>query len=579
MSTTDITLRIGGESGEGVISVGEMLTLVASRMGNVVSTFRTFPAEIKGGHAMFQVRISPEVIYSHGSKIDILVCFNQEAYDKHHGELAEEAVVLYEAKVNIEQKDPKKHYYSIPAADIAMREIKNLKVKNVVFLGALCSLFGFDRSVLTGLLRAQFKKKGDAVIESNIKALNFIDGYVKENVKKTDSFMASNVPVKETRLLLTGNQGIALGALYAGCRFYAGYPITPATDIMEYLTPILKRFGGAMVQAEDEIAAIGMVLGSSFGGTKSMTATSGPGLSLMQEIIGLGSMCELPMVIVDVQRGGPSTGMPTKTEQTDLNQALYGTHGETPRVVIAPSDVEDCFYQTVNAFNLSEKLQIPVIILSEQSLGHRKQNFKKPVLSKIKVESRLKAEVGPDKEFHRFRNTDSGISMTSIPGMPGAQYTATGVEHDEKGELSYEPDNRIKMVEKRYRKLKAIEDFSPFVERFGNVRADIGVIGWGSTAGAIKEAVEKAMEMGLKVSALHVKILSPLPEKIISEFLDNSKVVIVPEVNYQGQFANLLKQSFEFNLEKFNKFDGLPFTTKEILDKIMDVAETCHQRI
>jgi len=579
MSTSDITLRVGGESGEGVISVGEMLTLVASRMGNNVYTFRTFPAEIKGGHAMYQVHISPEEVYSHGSLIDILVCFNDEAYEKHSGELADNAVVLHEASVKIPEKRPGIQYYSIPAQDIATREVKNLKVKNVVFLGALCSLFGFDRSILTGIIRGKFKSKGDSVIESNVKALNFIDEYIKKNIQKSDPFMLKGVEVKEPKVLMSGNQAVALAALAAGCRFYAGYPITPATDIMEYLTPVLPRFGGSMIQAEDEIAAIGMVMGASFNGTKAMTATSGPGFSLMQEFLGLSSMCELPMVIVDVQRCGPSTGMPTKTEQADLAQALYGTHGESPRIVIAPSDVEDCFYQTVNAFNLSERCQMPVIILSEQALGHRRQNFKKPNLSQIKVESRLKAEGVPGVEFSRFKKTDSGISQTSVPGMPGLQYTASGVEHDEAGELCYDPTNRAAMMDKRFRKLDAITDFTPFIERFGHVRADIGVIGWGSTAGPIKEAVFKAMQMGLKVSALQIKILSPLPVDILKDFLATTKNIIIPEENREGQLANLLRQQFDFKPLRFNKYDGLPFTASEILNRILDVSEICHQQI
>jgi 2-oxoglutarate ferredoxin oxidoreductase subunit alpha len=349
---------------------------------------------------------------------------------------------------------------------------------------------------------------------------------------------------------------------------------------MEYLTPLLPQFGGSMVQAEDEIAAIGMIFGASFNGTKAMTATSGPGFSLMQEFIGLSSMCELPIVIVDVQRCGPSTGMPTKTEQADLLQALYGTHGEVPRIVLAPSDVEDCFYQTIQAFNLSERCQMPVIILSEQALGHRRQNFKKPALSQIKVESRLKAEgVVPGTEFLRFKRTDSGVSQTSVPGMPGLQYTASGVEHDEVGELCYDPENRQAIMEKRFRKLQMVQDFTPFIERFGHVRADIGLIGWGSTAGCIKEAVFKAMQMGLKVSALHLKMLNPLPLEILQDFIASTKNIIIPEENLQGQLAGLLRQHFDFKPVRFNKYNGLPFTADEILNKILDVAELCPQRI
>jgi 2-oxoglutarate ferredoxin oxidoreductase subunit alpha len=372
---------------------------------------------------------------------------------------------------------------------------------------------------------------------------------------------------------MSGNDAIVAGALLAGCRFYAGYPITPASDIMEALARELPKVGGVFLQAEDEIAAAAAMVGAAYAGAKAMTATSGPGLSLMVEVLGLASMAELPCVVVDAQRAGPSTGMPTKMEQGDLNLALWGGHGDVPRIVVAPGSVEDCFYQTIRAFNLAEKYQTPVILLTDQSLAHRTQTMLEPDISKIEIVDRLRAEA-PNGGFKRFAITETGVSPIAIPGTPHTMYVAPGLEHDEYAHPRYDPQTHNIMTEKRFRKLQtaARVDAGP-VERSGVADPVIGVIGWGSSEGPVREAIERAVAAGYKVAALYPKVISPLPREEVGAFIDSVERVLVPEANYLGQFANYLAATFGIKPVRVNKYGGIPFTTQEIFRAIEEASK------
>jgi len=381
-------------------------------------------------------------------------------------------------------------------------------------------------------------------------------------------------PRKTKELVLSGNESLALGAIAVGCRFYAGYPITPATDIMEFLAKELPKLGGYVVQTEDEISAIGVVLGASFAGKKAMTATSGPGFSLMTEMMGLAVAAELPAVIVNVQRVGPSTGMPTKTEQGDLYQACYGSHGSAPRVVMALTSVEDCFYGAMQAFNLAEQFQMPVIVLSDASLGHRKATVPVPDPSKVPVVERRKPTAEELVAYKRYRFTPDHISPMSVPGMEGGGYVAEGLEHDEGGyPAASNHENHLRLTQKRYGKFAQVEKISnELVHIYGEPHPEIGIIGWGSTEGVIREAVQMAQDKGYSVGALHPKILYPQPLAKLTDFIKGTKAVIIPEVNYTGQFATLLRKRFAYEFNQLNKCIGLPFTPKEVFDKIEEVA-------
>ncbi len=416
-------------------------------------------------------------------------------------------------------------------------------------------------------------------------ALEVSKKYVTEQLTKRDAYQLGAVE-KADRVVLNGNQAVVAGALMAHCDFFAGYPITPASDIMEGLAKELPQIGGTFLQAEDEIAAMTSVLGASFGGARAMTATSGPGFALMSEAIGYASMAELPAVIVDAQRAGPSTGMPTKMEQSDLSFALHTGHGDTPRIVVAPADVADCYTLMVQAFNMAERYQVPVIFLTDQSLTARVESVDRSKFEPIESVRRVLhaahngangassngnghvASVVEEHDFARYAYTASGISPASSPGHGAMSYVATGLEHDVHGHPDYEPADHTAMMQKRFQKLATAADELPQPQRYGDDDATIGLIGWGSTEGTSQEGVDRARAKGYKVAALHPRVLSPLPDRAIQDFINSVKTVIVPECNYSGQLANLLGAKYGLKAIRVNKFGGIPFTAGEILQAI-----------
>ena len=570
----DYVFRVGGEGGEGVISTGELLTLALARAGFEIYTFRTYPAEIKGGHANYQTRAAGKLLLSQGDKVDVLMAFNQEAYDKHYKDVRHGGAIVIDSDSFTVPETDAFVLYSVPLTSMATEKIGIKLTKNIIALGVLAGLFEIPEDKFESLLKDRFKKKGEAVVQKNISAFQLGVEYAK-GMQKRDDIRLGHGPRTNKGLVLSGNESLALGAIAAGCRLYAGYPITPATDIMEFLARELPKIGGYVVQTEDEISAIGCVLGASFAGRKAMTGTSGPGLSLMVEMIGLAVASEIPAVIVDVQRVGPSTGMPTKTEQADLYLAVYGGHGSAPRIVMALNNVEDCFYGIQRAFNIAEEYQMPVIVLSDQYLGHRKATVPPPDLNKVQIIERRKPTPEElNNGYKRYKMTPDFISPMSIPGMEGGGYVAEGLEHDEVGyPAASNHENHLQLTKKRYGKFVAVEKLANELARVhGDDHPEIGVIGWGSTEGVIREAVQMARDKGYSCGALHPKILYPLPLARIRDFTSKAKAVIIPEVNYTGQFATLLRKRFTHDFIQLNKCVGLPFTPKEIFDKIEEVA-------
>lgn len=571
---TDYVFRVGGEGGEGVISTGELLTLTLARAGFEIYTFRTYPAEIKGGHANYQVRASNALLLSQGAAVDVCVAFNEEAYQKHAHDVRPGGVVVYDSdSVTPPPSKDSVIRYGIPMTSLATEKVGVKLTKNIVALGVLSRLFDISFEVFEELLKERFARKGEAVVQKNLLALRVGADYATQQPKRDDIRLGRGSR-KTKELVLSGNESLALGAIAAGCRIYAGYPITPATDIMEFLAKELPKIGGYVVQTEDEISAVGVVLGASFAGKKAMTATSGPGYSLMTEMIGLAVTAEIPAVIVDVQRVGPSTGMPTKTEQGDLYLAVYGGHGNCPRIVMGLTSVEDCFYGMMRAFNLAEQFQMPVIVLSDQYLGHRKATVPVPDPSAVPVLERRKPTPDELRDYKRYRFTPDHISPMSVPGMAGGGYVAEGLEHTEIGyPAASDHENHLRLTKKRYGKFHAVESIANDLVRFyGEPHPEIGVIGWGSTEGVIREAVQMAQDKGYSVGALHTKILYPQPLAKLTEFINGTKAVIIPEVNFTGQFATLLRKRFAYDFIQLNKCVGLPFTPKEIFDKIEEVA-------
>ncbi len=567
----DILVRIGGEGGEGVISCGEMLTTAFARSNYEVFTFRTYPAEIKGGPAMFQVRASDEPVLSQGQEADILVTFNEEAYQLHGKTIRDGGLLVYDPA----HYKPEGNFeaYAVPLDQITLDVVKTKLGKNVVAMGVCARIMRMSIELLEEMVRDRFGKKGEAVVAKNIEALKAGYDYVDKHPfkKPLPKFEAMKSPIK--RIVMSGNEALSIGAIHAGCRYYGGYPITPASDILEFMEKDLPKFGGAVVQTEDEISALASVIGASYAGKKAMTATSGPGLSLMVELMGLAAMSEIPCVIVDAQRAGPSTGLPTKTEQGDMNLAVYGAHGDAPRIVLAPADAEECLYLMIQAFNLSEKYQCPVLYLTDQSLAHRTQTFAWPDFSKIPIVNRLLPNERDLKDgYTRFKATENGVSPMALPGMEGGCYAATGLEHSEKGSPNFTPKMHVQMSDKRAKKIEFASKEKGFTARYGAKKAKIGIIGWGSTQGAIREGVEMAAKEGISVAHLQVKMVYPLPEADIKEFLASVDQVIVAELNYSGQYNLLFRSRYLIPTIAMTKCEGLPFYAEEILAKIKAVA-------
>jgi 2-oxoglutarate/2-oxoacid ferredoxin oxidoreductase subunit alpha len=590
MIVDTLLLRLGGESGvDNAISAGDVLTLSMARSGYHVHTFRTYPAEIKGGPVMFQLRVGVRPVPSLGDQLDLLLAFNQEAWDLHHKDLHPDGVLVF---------DPDEHgvpagfggtAYGIPLDRLA-HDLNLRKGKNLIALGALSALLGLDFQQLQATVKEKFGSRRPEFAESNRIALLAGYEWVKDQIGGEPPLrLRAPDRAAESELVMSGNQAIVAGALAAGCRFFAGYPITPATDILEEMARRLPALGGATLQTEDEMAAIGSVVGASIAGVKAMTATSGPGFSLMQELLGLATMAEVPVVVVNSMRAGPSTGMPTKMEQADLNSALYGGHGEAPRIVLAARSVEDCFYQAMQAFYLSETFQMPVVLLSDQSLSHRTSTLPMPDPSLVPVVERLRPGPVEREDYKRYRLTESGISPMGIPGFDTTPYSATGLEHDEYGVPNYTPEMHAAQLDKRGRKFEIVAEALCGLEAplgciaYGvpEQEARVGVLAWGSTAGIVREAVEDMAAEGCPVAALVPAVINPLPSDRIVQFAARMEAILVPEVNRSGQFAAWVKAHTGLRLVSLTKYGGLPFVPQEIRAKVRDLlvseAATPHQ--
>ncbi len=575
----DLILRIAGESGEGVITVGETLCRIAAREGIHIVTFRTFPAEIKGGSCMIQVRLSEKPIPYHGEQVDFLVCLNQEAVEENLPDLREDGALVCETECDLTAQ-PGQTIYRVPFERIATREIGSRISKNIVVLGTLSHLLGLPKSIIETFITDKFARKGKAVLDHNLNALQRGCEFAEHHLPKKDPYHFPKGSDAK-RLMMTGNEAIALGAAASGVKYFFGYPITPASEIMEWLAANLPKLGGTVLQTEDEISAICSVAGASWAGGKAMTSTSGPGLSLMSEAIGLLSMAEIPAVIVDSQRGGPSTGMPTKTEQSDLFLALYGSHGDATRVVMAPTSVSDCLRVTGLAFAVAEKYQLPVIVLVDQATSARLETVDAHLVEDLPQGNRLRATPGNGAPYARYQLTYSPVSPIAIPGTTGGEHMETGMEHDEFGNFACDDDTHTAMTVKRFQKLDEIEK-DPLTQglctRFGDENGEIGVITWGSTAGPVEEAIAIARGMGISVQAIVPRVLNPLPHKELKAFFGKVKRVIVPELNFLGQFASLLRSTYRIPTIGVTKIKGVPLEPSEIVEKIIEAAGTTNVR-
>ncbi|HUP61353.1 MAG TPA: 2-oxoacid:acceptor oxidoreductase subunit alpha [Thermoanaerobaculia bacterium] len=558
----ELSLSIVGAGGDGAVAAGDILSMACARDGlNVIKT-EAYGPQIRGGESSCTVRISATPIHAQADLNDAMVVFSWADFARFQDEivLAPNAIVFHDEKDAPPEALQSFRLVALPFA--AQRA-----AKNIFALGLLAAAFNLPADLMRDAVRRRFSKKTEAVIEANVKA--FDEGLVAGSAIETTKL--EYVP-GAAKLLLAGNDASAMGAVEAGCRFFAGYPITPSSEILHYLAENLPKLGGTCLQTEDELAAIGAVVGASFAGTKAMTATSGPGLSLMSEMLGLSSMAEVPSVIVNVQRGGPSTGIPTKSEQSDLMHAVFAGHGDTPRVVLACTDVEDSFHTTVEGFNIAEEFQLPVIVLSEQSIAQRRETIESSALVHEVRERRL-AGNGDLRDYKRYRLTDDGVSPMSIPGMEGGEYQTNGLEHDEQGRPSSMATTHETMNAKRYRKLDAIADKYRLFTRFGSLRPDLGILCWGSSAGVVREAVDRLTARGLRVAAFAPRILMPLPKREIAQFVATSKELFIVELSHSQQFYKYLRTEIDLPREThvLARSGGRNLTVIEVIDEVQRI--------
>ncbi len=584
--TTDLTIAIAGSGGDGVIAAGEIIVASCASQGLYCFLLKSFGAQIRGGESSCRVRLDREQVLSQGDLLDAVAVLSWADYFKFEAEmdLAPDCVFLEDTDdpyAGPKPYDglPESVVYKVSFGKLAREDVGNPLTKNVVLLGVLADLFDLPADAIRHAIARQFAKKAKEIIEVNWKALEVGAHFVRDRLVKQDGIRLAFTP-SEPRLVMSGNEAIAYGALHAGCRFYAGYPITPSSEILHWLSEWLPRYGGVCLQSEDEMAALGMVIGASFAGKKAMTSSSGPGISLMSELIGLASTAEIPCVIVNCMRGGPSTGIPTKTEQADLQQALYGTHGDAPRVVIAPSDVEDCFDTAVLAFMISEKYQIPVIILSDQFIAQRVECISRERIAagngfQLDIE-RAKPLPGEfaTGTFPRYALTASGVSPMSIPGIPGGEYQTTGLAHSERGRPTSQVELNKLQAEKRWRKLRSISEELSFVRHYGPDDAKVGILAWGSSKGAVKEAVRELEKQGVKVRAIVPQILSPIPKKEFEAFARSVEKAIVVELSHSAQFLRYIRAYLDLPCELIpcNRAGGFPWSVREITTKVLEVV-------
>lgn len=578
---SQISWKVGGQQGEGIESTGEIFATAMNRKGYFLYGYRHFSSRIKGGHTNNKIRVSTSPVHAISDDLDILIAFDQETIELNHHEMREDSIIIADAKAKPQKPENcVAQLIELPFTSTA-KELGTALMKNMVAIGATSALMDLNTSTFETLIDNMFSKKGNKVVDMNIQALNIGYDLMKQQVTNVNGDFTLENGSGHPHLYMIGNDAIGLGAIAAGSRFMSAYPITPASEIMEYMIANLPKVDGTVVQTEDEIAAATMAIGANYAGVRGFTASAGPGLSLMMESIGLSGMTETPLVIINTQRGGPSTGLPTKQEQSDLLQMIYGTHGDIPKIVVAPTDAEDAFYLTMEAFNLAEEYQCPVILLSDLQLSLGKQTVKTLDYNKIDIrrgeiiQSDIERAEDDKAYFKRYALTASGVSSRPIPGVKGGIHHVTGVEHNEEGKPSEAPMNRQNQMEKRMRKTESLVINNPVLLNEHDDKADILYIGFISTKGAIGEGAERLERQGVKVNTMHIRQLHPFPKDIVQQAINKASKVIVAEHNYQGQLSSILKMNTQVDDKLVNqtKYDGKPFLPYEIEEKGLEIAK------
>ncbi len=584
MATVDFAVGIGGENGQGIASTGDILARIFARRGLHLNAYNAYQSIIRGGHTFLTIRASDAPVRNMGDKIDVFIPLNQDTMDRHLRLLKAGARAIYDH----EKIKPGPATEGVQLCPMPIKELTkgNKLAANTAALGATLQLLGIESESLEAVVKRQFKKKGDTVVAGNIAIARAGYDYAAHHFK-TFPWKAPRGP--KPLGVITGNQATAMGGAAAGVKFYTAYPMSPSTGVLMWMAAHARQLGIMVRQVEDEIGVMNMLIGAAHTGCRAMCATSGGGFALMSEAIGMAGMIETPIVCVDVQRAGPATGVPTKTEQGDLWQILGAGQGDYPRLIVAPSDQLDLFTTIPELFNLCDTYQCPGLVLADLLVSEGTSSIDPDVLDfNVRIDrGQLILPIGDgenvslgsgynDHAYWRYRNTESGLSPRAVPGVPGHIFVAATDEHDEDGTLISDeftnPHKRQKMVEKRARKMQtAVNDIAP-PKLVGPENAAVTLVGWGSTHGVIREAVEKlAGEEGVVANQLHIKWIVPFHTDEVTRMLSRSKKVLIVENNYSGQFARYLRSETGCDAHgHIRKYDGEPFMPHHLVEAVKE---------
>jgi 2-oxoglutarate ferredoxin oxidoreductase subunit alpha len=569
----DLAIGIGGEAGQGIATPGDILARIFVRRGLHLNTYNAYQSIIRGGHIFLFVRISDEEIYSHGDNLDLLLCLNQDTMDRHLNLIGEGGRIIFNSdSVKPGEANDGALLCPIPVSELT--ESRNRLVQNTVAVGAVASMIGLDFRVLEESLSLRFQRQGENIVTENVRVARAGFDYAEQNFEPFPDALPS---LPNPLGVWSGNEALAMGGAAAGVKFYAAYPMSPSTGVLHWMAQNARNLGIMVRQVEDEIGVANMVIGAAHTGCRAMCATSGGGFALMTEAVGSAAMMEIPAVFINVQRAGPSTGVPTKTEQGDLWQALGASQGDFERFIVAPTDALDAFNTVPEMFNLADKCQCPGIIISDLLISEGRFSFDPGrVDMQPKIErGELITEASDGNGYMRYQDTRSGVSPRAIPGLEGYVHIVATDEHDEDGILISDeftnPHKRRQMVEKRARKFEGIVEHIAAPELEGPEDAEVTLIGWGSTYGVIREALEQLEEKGVKANHLPIKWIVPFHADAVSEIMQSAQRTMIVENNYSGQFARYLRSETGLSADgHIRKYDGEPFMPHHIVNGVLE---------
>ena len=574
----DFSIAIGGAAGQGIATPGNMLARMFSRRGLHLYAYNAYQSIIRGGHILLTIRIRDEEVLSHGDGIDLLLCLNQDTMDRHLEILGPGSRVLYNGdKVQPGEVPDGVLACPMPIAELA-GDSKNKLIQNTISLGVMMSLIGLDFSVLEEALEMAFKRKGAPVVEENVTMARAGYDHAATN------FEPFPVPFPEgdkPLAMWTGNSALAMGGAVAGVKFYAAYPMSPSTGVLHWMAQHAHELGIMVRQVEDEIGVANMVIGAAHAGCRAMCATSGGGFALMTEAVGAAAMMEIPAVFINVMRAGPSTGVPTKTEQGDLWQVLGASQGDFERFIVAPKDVLDAYNTVPELFNLVDRAQCPGIIISDLLISEGTFNVD-PDLIEFQPEidrGDLLIDPSPNGNYLRYADTESGISPRVVPGYEGFVHVVTTDEHDQDGVIISDefthPHKRRRSVEKRARKFMGVAADVPPPTLAGPQDAEVTLVGWGSTYGVIREAIEMLSEQGVVANQFAIKWIVPFHSEVVEKVLSSAKRVLIVENSHSGQFARYLRSETGFSAHgHIRKYDGEPFMPHHVVEGVLELLES-----